>query len=123
MNKGQGQGRLNGCIAAAAICYLIKYELPGLKGIHQNYTYCFKNSGKHQSQSTATCRSVSHNCVMQLLQSYGCIYVASIMVVTAIVCKIQTRVTPLNLITNANEDANADSDANAYSDYDVRGIA
>ena len=39
MNKGQGHGWLHECIAAAAlkgICYLTKYELSGLKGIHQN---------------------------------------------------------------------------------------
>ena len=39
MTKGQRHEKLHGCIAAAAlkgICYLIKYKLPSLKGIHQN---------------------------------------------------------------------------------------
>ena len=31
-----------------------------------------KDSGKHQSQSSVTCRSRSHNFLIQLLQSYQC---------------------------------------------------
>ena len=39
MNKGQGHGRMHGCITVAAlvgICYQTNYELSGLKGIDQN---------------------------------------------------------------------------------------
>ena len=39
MTKSQELGGLHGCLAAAAlkgVCYLTKYNLSGLKGIHQN---------------------------------------------------------------------------------------
>ena len=48
-----------------------------------------KNSGEHQSQSTVICRSTSYNFVMQLLQSFRCIYVPSMMIIAAIVYEIQ----------------------------------
>ena len=84
--------RLHGCIAAAAlkgICYLTKYELWSHR-YPSKLKNCLENSGKHQSESTVTCRSKSHNCVMQLLQSYRCKYVPSMIIVAAIVCEIQT---------------------------------
>ena len=99
MNKGQGHEILHEYILAAALkekCYLTTYELSGLKGIHQNYKFCLKNiantkvSQKHQSWSTVTQMSRPHHFVMQLLQSYRCIYVSSMMIVAAIVCEIQT---------------------------------
>ena len=91
MNKGQGHGRLHGCTAVAAlkgICYLTKYDLSGL---YQNLKFCLKNSGKHWSRSTVTCRSRSYNCVMQLMQLYRCISVPNMMIVADIVCEIQTQ--------------------------------
>ena len=45
MHKGEGHWKLHGCIAAAAlkgICYLTKYELSGLKGVHKNETFRVK---------------------------------------------------------------------------------
>ena len=48
-----------------------------------------KYSGEHQSQSTEICRSTSYNFVMQLLQSFRCIYVPSMMIIAAIVYEIQ----------------------------------
>ena len=38
-HEGQGYWRLHGCTAAAGLkgtCYLIKFELSSIKGIHQN---------------------------------------------------------------------------------------
>ena len=93
MSKGQEHGKLHGCIVAAAlkgICYLTKYKLIGLKVSIKTKNKIVKNSGKHQSQSTVTCRSRSQICVMQLLQSYRCIYVPVMMIVAATVCEIQT---------------------------------
>ena len=69
---------------------------------------------------------------MQLLQSYGCIYVPSMMIVAAIVYKVQTQtfsymqfLTLVYLIADAKEDTNAAADTNTstYWDYDTWGIA
>ena len=101
MNKGQGHRRLHGCIASTAlkgICYLTKQELSGLNNIIKTKYFALKTV-PNSSQSNVTYRSRSHNCVMQLLQSYGCKYIPrSKMIATAIiVCKIHHLLTLVNL--------------------------
>ena len=62
--------------------------------MHQNKIFCLKIV-PNSSQSTVTYMSRKHNCVIELLQSYGYIYVQTMMIVAAVICKME-----LNSIVN-----------------------
>ena len=61
---------------------------------------------------------------MQVLQSYGCIYVPNIMTVAAEVCMIGLSIELIlvNLIADADENAGAYSNSTGYSYFDVCGL-
>ena len=127
MNKGQGYRSLHECIAAAILNTIISDQLSTLS--YQRYRKIEYNAFKRCQKKSPSTLTRTHNYVMQLLESFGCIYVPSMMFVadtvkilvlhyvmfTSTLKEIKLSLETIKRQLNAIVHIDADADANQYS--------